>query len=330
MNFVLVGHGSIGSRYKETILKLKASEDRLIIIDNNKSLLEKLKGEGLTCFESLNEIEADEITYGIVSNWGPDHIKTANKLVDLGCKRLIIEKPLSHRKDILTLFKERCLKENIFVTIHYHWPHTNILQIIKKAEIEFDLGNPKGIRIMGGSVCLSTNGTHYFDLSCDLIGSLPKNVIANLELDYINPRDKNLLNIGGMAAYTMDNNTFINVSFSNENSESIRLEILYRNSIIELTSDMKLRCLKRNMEEVNKYNDKITRYGKMHLVNEIEFTDISTVEIVLKNLIFGKIPSVPLQKAEVSTLMVLGAIQSHMQGKRVDYDNIKDMGLNIS
>ena len=134
-----------------------------------------------------------------------------------------------------------------------------------------------------------------------------------------------------MASYRMDNNTFINVSFSNKNSESIRLEILYLNSIIELTSDMKLRCLKSsNMEEVNKYGDKITRYGKMHLVNEIEFTDISTVEIVLKNLIFGKMSSVPLQKAEISTLMVLGAIQSHMQGKRVDYDNIEDMGLNIS
>ncbi len=330
MNFILVGHGSIGSKYKDLILKKYTNKDNLIIVDKNQLLLEKLREEKLNCFENLNQIVTKDITFGIVANWGPDHIKTANQLIDLGCKRIIIEKPLSTRKDDLQIFKKRCIKENIFVTIHHHWPYTNILEVIKNAEFEYKLGEAKGIRISGGAVCLSTNGTHYFDLSCDILRSTPKNIFAELELDYINPRDKSLLNIGGMAAYKMKNGNFISVSLSNENSQSIRLEIIYRNSIIELTTDLNLNLYQRDMEDVKKYDDKITRYGDLHLKNVLQFKDNATVENVLENLVSNDLPKVSIDKAEISILMVLGAIQSHLQGIRVDYDNIADMGLMFS
>ena len=201
---------------------------------------------------------------------------------------------------------------------------------IKDAEVKFNLGKPQGIRILGGSVCLSTNGTHYLDLSCDVLESIPNIIIAELELDYINPRDKSLLNIGGTAAYRMHNSTFINVSFSNNNSEAIRLEIVYRNSIIELGTDRKLRFFSRNIHEVEKFGDKITRYGVLNFDSELDFDDKLTINNVLNNLIHGNEPIVSIQKAEVATLMVLGAIQSHLEGKRIDYDKIKDKGLMIS
>ena len=330
MNFVLVGHGSIGSKYRQSISRKLSHTDNLLIVDKNKYLLNDLRKDGFNCFESLGEIKNFDITHGIVANWGPDHITTANQLIDLGCKKMIIEKPLSNRKDELQIFKEKCFKENIFVTVHNHWPYTNILEVIKNAELEFNLGSPKGIRIMGGAVCLSTNGTHYFDLCCDLLETTPKNIIAELELDYINPRDKNLLNIGGMAAFKMHNDTFINVSFSNGNSQSTRLEIVYRNSIIELTTSSELILWQRNMEEVKKFGDKITRYGDLYLKSELKFNDTPTLERILKNLISDEKPIVSIEKAEISNLMVLGAIQSHLEGKKIEYDTIKDTGLMFS
>ena len=330
MNLVLVGHGSIGSKYKESILKRLSANDQLFIVDNNISLLDKLKSDGLNCYESLEELENLDITHAIVANWGPDHIKTANKLIDLGCKRLIIEKPLSSRKDELDIFKKRCLREKIFVTIHHHWKYTNITEVIHKAAKKFNLGFPVGIRMLGGAVCLSTNGTHVFDLGCEILKSTPNTITAELELDYINPRNKKLVNIGGMACYKMKNESFIHVSITNSNSEAFRLEIIYRNGIIKLNTDDKLECYKRKDEEINKFKDKITRYGDMEFIDEIKFVNISTVDAVLENMISGIEPEVSIERAEVSTLMVLGALQSHMIGERVQFDNIKDTGILIS
>lgn len=330
MNLVLVGHGSIGSKYKQSILKRFSDNDQLFVVENNISLLKKLKSYGLNCYESLDALKNLNITHAIVANWGPDHIKTANKLIDLGCKRLIIEKPLSSRKDELFEFKKRCLSEKIFVTIHHHWKYTNIVDVLHKAEKKFNLGFPVGIRMIGGAVCLSTNGTHVFDLSCEILNSTPKSISSELELDYINPRSKNLVNIGGMASYKMKNESFIHVSITNSNSEAFRLEIIYRNGIIKLNTDSRLECYKRRQEEIHKFEDKVTRYGDMELIEEIKFENISTVDAVLENLISGIEPEVSIERAEVSTLMVLGALQSHLTGERVQFDNIKDTGILIS
>ena len=331
MGIVLVGHGSIGRHFKNVILE-KYHEYDFYIIDNKESVLEELRKNGIECFKNVDEFKKEnkKITYGIVANWGPDHISTANQLIDIGCKRLIIEKPLSNRKDELQNLKKRSLQENIFITIHHHYSYTNIVEKIRQAEDEFNLGDPKGIRIIGGACCLSTIGTHFFDLSYDLLKSKPKYITAELELDYINPRDKNLLNIGGMACYKMENKTFINVSFSNENSEAYRVEIVYRNSLLKLGSDDKLKLFKRNIEDVKKFNDKITRYGELNFESDINYESISTVNHVIDNLINQNEPIVDIEKAEISALMVIGAIDSHIKGKRIDYDKIEDNGLLIS
>tara|TARA_Y100000589_G_C27170519_1_gene636471 strand:- start:1041 stop:2036 length:996 start_codon:yes stop_codon:yes gene_type:complete len=331
MAIVLVGCGSIGRHYKNAFIE-KYNEHDLYIIDNKDSVLEELKKDKIKCFKNFDELKKEnkEITYGVVANWGPDHISTAKKLIDMGCKRLIIEKPLSNRKDDLEDLKKRCLKEDIFITIHHHFAYTNIVEKIRQAEDKFNLGDPKGIRIIGGAVCLSTNGTHYFDLSNEILKTKPKHITAELELDYINPRDKKLLNIGGMAFYKMENNSFINVSFSNENSEACRVEIVYRNSLMQLGSDHKLKLYLRKMEDVEKFNDKITRCGELNFECDISYENVPSVDRIINNLFNQNVPIVDIEKAEISTLMVIGAIDSHIKGKRIYYDKIEDNGLMIS
>ena len=331
MAIVLVGHGSIGRHFKDVIIE-KYSEHEFYIIDNKDSVLEELRKNEIKCFKDLEDFKKEniEVKYGIVANWGPDHISTANQLIDMGCERLIIEKPLSNRKDDLQNLKKRILKEDIFITIHHHYSYTNFVEKIRQVENEFNLGDPKGIRIIGGACCLSTIGTHFFDVSYDILKSKPKYITAELELDYINPRNKNLLNIGGMACYKMRNKSFINVSFSNQNSEAYRVEIVYRNSLLKLGSDDKLNLFQRNKEDVKKFNDKITRHGELNFECEIEYENISTVDRIMNNLINQKKPIVDIEKAEISVLMVIGAIDSHIKGKRIEYDKIEDNGLLIS
>ena len=102
--------------------------------DNKDSVLEELRKSDIKCFKNIFDLKKEnkEISYGIIANWGPDHISTANQLIDMGCKRLIIEKPLSNRKDDLQNLKKRSLEEGIFITIHHHYSYTNIVEKIDK------------------------------------------------------------------------------------------------------------------------------------------------------------------------------------------------------
>ena len=88
MNIALVGHGSIGSKYKENLIQHFPNIDNFYIIDNNKAVVQNLRKEGfksLECFDELIKKKIN-ISHAIVANWGPDHLDTANKLIDLGCK----------------------------------------------------------------------------------------------------------------------------------------------------------------------------------------------------------------------------------------------------
>tara|TARA_A100001388_G_scaffold277680_1_gene270625 strand:- start:12082 stop:13092 length:1011 start_codon:yes stop_codon:yes gene_type:complete len=336
MNLVLVGHGSIGAKYKQSIIDRNFNLENFYIIENNSDLQNKLKKQGFNCFSSLDKLESLDINleYGIVANWGPDHISSANKLIDLGCKKLIIEKPLSSRKDELMKFKERCSREQIFVTINQGFSSTNIIQVISDFADNAKLGSPVGTRIIGGSICLSTNGTHYFDLSCDILQSLPKTIISDLELDYINPRNENLVNIGGSAAFRMHNDKFIHASFTNKNSQSARVEIIYRNAVIEFQAGTDyLKIYKRNVDEIIKFKDKVTRCGSMFFEKNISFDNKKNKSLVndaLNNLLDDVNPNVSIERAEISVLMVLGAIQSHIEGKRIAFEEVKDYGILIS
>ena len=94
MKVVLVGHGSIGTRYKKKLVTSLMPEDELYIVDTNESIVKGLVEEGFNAYPSLLELSHKniQITHGIIANWGPEHIKTANFLIDLGAKMHIINK----------------------------------------------------------------------------------------------------------------------------------------------------------------------------------------------------------------------------------------------
>ena len=75
---------------------------------------------------------------------------------------------------------------------------------------------------------------------------------------------------------------------------------------------------------------KITRYGEMNFVCDIEYEELSTIDRIINNLIHQSKPIVDIEKAAIPALMVIGAIDSHIKGKRIDYDKIEDNGLLIS
>ena len=261
MSFVIVGHGSIGGKFRDNLKARGFSNKSIFIVDKNKGILNKLSQEGYNCFENIKDIDQNlEIKYGIVSNWGPDHISSAYELFRFGCKRLIIEKPVSNNINDLDNFANIVQENNLFVTVHHHWKYLELVTLIESAAKEYELKNPVGIRLMGGALCLSTNGVHWLDLALEILNSIPSSITADLDIDYINPRDESLAFIGGMSSFRLSNGSFIHISYTNQNSQSGRAEIIYRHGLIDISVKGKvgkLKVYKRKKEDIEKYSDKI-------------------------------------------------------------------------
>ena len=331
MKFVLVGNGSMGSRYSKYLSDKICDKSELCIIDNKQKVLDDLSKRGFICYDSISKLSNNnDCKYGIVANWGPDHLKTAEELINKGCDRLIIEKPVSNSLEDLTKFKNKYEKD-VFITVHHFFRYTNFFEFLRKAEKKYCYGEPVGIRLSGGAVCLSTSGSHYLDLACKILKSEPTKISADLEIDYINPRDKSLAFIGGSASYRLKNDSFIHVSFTNKSSQTLRTEVIYRHGVIEIDPrDDKFVFYKRTDQDLEKYRHIITRHGKNIKIAENSFEFEDTVSYVVDDLMFGDKPKVPISIAERSLKMILGAIQSHEEGKKIDFDHVIDLGLRIS
>ena len=334
MIIVLVGHGSIGSKYKDEICKRGISKDSLIIIDSNISIVNKLKKEGFNCFESIKNLNKlnKKIDFAIIANWGPEHINSANELSKLGCKKFIIEKPVSSNLEELSNFEKVIEEKQIFVTVHHHWKYVGIEKLIKENASKYDLNEPVGIRLIGGALGLCTNGIHWLDLSQEILESPFESVVADLDIDYINPRDESLAFIGGMSSFKMRNKSFIHVSFSNKNSQSIRAEIVYRNGIIDISTkglEGKLTIYKRKQDNLNNY-EKITRHAIFNMIDQVEFVNKRTIPDVLDDLFKSDCPRVSIQRAKKSLEMIIGAIQSSNQNKKIEWNQIEDQNIRIS
>ena len=136
-----------------------------------------------------------------------------------------------------------------------------------------------------------------------------------------------------MTSFRMSNNCFIHLSFSNSNSQTSRFEIIYRHGLIDISVKGKvgkLKVYKRKKEDIEKYSDKITRHGTLDLVGLVEFDNKSTVDYVVDDLMNGEFPKVNLCRAKLSLKMIIGAIQSNFENKKISWNEIKDQQIRIS
>ena len=333
MKLLLVGHGSIGSKYKnELVNKRNFPKNNLYIIERNKDIRDSLNLEEIKCFENIEELKSKNLDfyYGIVANWGPEHVKTTNKLLDLGVKRIIIEKPVSNSLKDLNLLIKRCKKLDVFISVHHRWKYLDLGKKILEIQNQLNFGDPVGMRIMGGALCISTGAIHWLDLACEILNSDPISVIADLDIDYINPRDKGLAYIGGCASYRLENKKFIHISYTNSNSQAPRTELVYKHGIIKIDVRGFLKCFQRSQSDLEKYSNKITRYGFLNHLKDFEFENIDTINLVLDDLFLSTLPKVSLERSKKSLLMLIGALQSHSENKKIECSIIKDQDIKFS
>ena len=85
----------------------------------------------------------------------------------------------------------------------------------------------------------------------------------------------------------------------------MRTEVIYRNGVIEIDAkDDKFIFYQRNLHDVERFGDVITRHGKNILIGEEPFELKDTVENVVANMMHGGKPTVSMSIAERSLRMI--------------------------
>ena len=209
---IIIGLGSIGQHYYNYLKK----KLKIIIVDITKEKALFCREEGIKYFFStVNELKS-AIKYpkkclGVISNWGPDHLKTVKDLSELGVKSMIIEKPMTTSIKDAYEIKKIEQEKNLKINVHFRWSYLNLHSEIKNIINQFELGEPKGFQSLGGSLCISTGGVHWMDFARKLFNTNPHRVTASLYSDKINPRSSDFDYFGGCVIFDFNDSFIIEI-----------------------------------------------------------------------------------------------------------------------
>lgn len=238
--FLIVGLGSIGKIHLKKILSY--SRDVLIVDPNPKIdefLTENYGLFGLQRYSSIERIDLKtKIDVAVIANWGPDHFDTLQKLINLGVRRFLIEKPLVSKINDLTKLWDMVQSEEIFVLVNMPWLFSDFEERVAKLQIDFALGELGNVSVSGGAKCLATNGIHYIGLACMLFGQSPSAVASLIVEDFINPRSGHLKFLAGSAFFEFDSGRYLQICFTNNSHLQAQAVMNFQYGRIIFDSDL--------------------------------------------------------------------------------------------
>jgi predicted dehydrogenase len=236
-SFILIGLGSIGKTHSKYILRNSRS---VIVIDPNMEVLNYLKREDLSTsvvyFSSLESYRDEEIPeIAVIANWGPDHFSTIQKLVALGVKKMLVEKPLVSKLQDLEYLKKAISIGDLKIITNMPMSMGPLVEKIHKLQLNERLGEVQSITVTGGAKCLVTNGIHYIGLAAKVFKSDPVDVFSHLENSPINPRSKEFLFTEGTSSWYYGNGKNLTISFSNKSHTQLSMIMIceYGKIVIE-------------------------------------------------------------------------------------------------
>ena len=190
---------------------------------------------------------------------------------------------------------------------------------INKISDDFGLGNPTEILCHGGAHCLSTGGTHWIDFARKLFRKEILSVSSDCRSDSINPRSKSLLYLGGYLCCAFENDQKLLLNFSNHSSLPLSVNINYRNARIEISLPNQINLYIRDPAEIQKFSDKITRYGPLKFEKTFELGAKDTTRVVLQEAFDS--PRSPKASAEdgfrASSVIIAGLESSKLQSRQI-------------
>lgn len=328
---LIVGYGSIGKRYEEYLSSIPNVNISIVEIFDDTRKIAKSKGLGV--YKKLDDkVFKKKYDYGIISNWGPDHVKTANILIGHSIKKITIEKPFCNNLYYGEKLLNKITELKIRCNVHFRWPYLGLLQEVKHLEDQFDMGEASFINILGGAGCLSTGGIHWMDFACRYFNESPLIISGVLNIDNINPRSKDLGYVDGSCIYIFKDNKRLSFSLDNKSSIALETKLFYRYGYISVDANSQIRVFKRNKKEIELASSKITRYGIPEL-NKMssKLKCINSIEKVVNEMIGINNNSEIICKAYDgfrSSKMLLLALESSRLRKQIDFNDLQDLNLN--
>lgn len=318
---IIIGLGSIGKAHLERVLGLAES---VFVVDPSievRAFLENHQQvEMIRYLPSLKEFPAGKLLdLAIISNWGPDHFTTFNKLTALGVRKFLIEKPLVTKVSDFLSIRESFEDPELFVGVNMPWLEDNLKKRIFGLSEKYSLGSITNISISGGAKCLSTIGIHYIGLACLLFECDPIKVTSLIEAQKINPRSPNLDYLGGTASWNFGNEKYLQICFSNSSHTQATAIINFEFGRIQIDgSDIRILSLRQSDREKIDKPTKTFYPIEVHVESNglLDATTIHGTDVLLASLI-DEVQLSSLSIAVKSTEALLAMLIANKEEKTI-------------
>jgi len=172
MNVIILGAGRMGLRHAEGIAKINEIKS-ITLVDNNPLSIENAKKYFLnnTNFNKLFfcdniKILKDENNFeiGIIATTANNRIELLNILANLGCKNVLVEKPIAQSLNQIIEFNKKVneMEINCFVNLNMRL-NDNFLKLNNDIKSLDQFNGEKTVTINTGSIGIGANGIHYLD-----------------------------------------------------------------------------------------------------------------------------------------------------------------------
>lgn len=236
-NAVVCGYGSIGRRHASL---LAPRFDRLAVVDVDADARERAAADhvGVLVAADLDQLAATgwdlRASLAVIATWGPSHHDLFVRLVDLGCRHVLGEKPVADSIERGHAMVRLADDHAVAFGVHYIRRYTGLAEGLGALAAELHLGPVEHIAIHGGARCLVTNGIHFVDTACELYGAEPAGVISTARSDPMNPRSRELGFYQGTSVWSFPDGREVAMSFTNRSSLKERIVLYHRDAVVEV------------------------------------------------------------------------------------------------
>jgi len=172
MKVIVIGAGRMGVRHIQGVLTVDGIQ-KVTVVDINQAALDSAKAN---LAESLNFNKCDftlvsqlnkdnKYDVGIIASTANNREELFDLLVSLGCKNIMVEKPLGQSYQEVTAFDKKVAETNVNCSVNLNMRlYDNFIQLKEDLKNTPQLKGVKTITINTGTIGIGANGIHYLDL----------------------------------------------------------------------------------------------------------------------------------------------------------------------
>ncbi len=260
LDALVVGAGSVGQHHLARCIDRYGAA---MVVEPDFVAQERIRdrhGDNARVFTGLDEATQEINDSGnclaIIANWGPDHFATVEQLVEMGIRRILLEKPATN-----SLKKSKMLRrisdEGVTIIVGVQRRFTTISSVMRVTSAEYLGSEPTSIVASGGAVDVSTTGLHLLDLAVDIFQEKPIRVTGDGASANINPRSETLLFWDGVVVWTFESGRRFSLHLDNRSSISPELRVYARDgymSGLDETINVHIRDVSRRAEKITRHS----------------------------------------------------------------------------